>query len=120
MRDGVGASELVAGRASALLPHSANVGRLPGLDGAWSEALLALREVCPDEDGRLEREYGWLKSEWEDPDISIAEGRPRRRYYQLSRDGAEAARLAIAESYQARHHSGRNFGGKTGPAGVTS
>lgn len=69
---------------------------------------------------RLEREYGWLESEWEDPDISIAEGRPRRRYYQLSRDGAQAARLALAESYQARHHNGRKFGGKAGPAGVTS
>jgi DNA-binding PadR family transcriptional regulator len=40
---------------------------------------------------------GWVESSWEDPDLSISEGRPRRRYYQLTQDGAEQARLALAE-----------------------
>jgi PadR family transcriptional regulator PadR len=45
---------------------------------------------------RLEK-VGWVESSWEDPELSIREGRPRRRYYQLTRDGAEQARLALAE-----------------------
>src|SRR5262245_28048762 len=42
---------------------------------------------------RLER-VGWLESRWEDIDPA-KEGRPRRRYYRLSRDGAEQARHAL-------------------------
>src|SRR5262245_40926910 len=38
---------------------------------------------------------GWLDSHWEDIDPA-AEGRPRRRYYRLSPDGAEQARHALA------------------------
>jgi PadR family transcriptional regulator PadR len=45
---------------------------------------------------RLER-VGWVESNWEDPDLSISDGRPRRRYYQLTRDGAEQARRALAD-----------------------
>jgi PadR family transcriptional regulator PadR len=44
---------------------------------------------------RLEQS-GWVTSDWEDPDISITEGRPRRRFYRLSEDGAVAARTALA------------------------
>jgi DNA-binding PadR family transcriptional regulator len=40
---------------------------------------------------------GWVESRWEDPELSIRGGRPRRRYYQLSKEGAEQARLALAE-----------------------
>jgi DNA-binding PadR family transcriptional regulator len=29
--------------------------------------------------------------------LGVREGRPRRRYYQLTRDGAEQARAALAE-----------------------
>lgn len=43
---------------------------------------------------RLEK-VGWLESRWEIIDPR-AEGRPRRRYYQLTRDGAELARNALA------------------------
>jgi DNA-binding PadR family transcriptional regulator len=39
--------------------------------------------------------YGWLESRWEDTD-PVREGRPRRRYYRLSPDGAEHARKALA------------------------
>jgi DNA-binding PadR family transcriptional regulator len=38
---------------------------------------------------------GWVESRWEDVDPAIA-GRPRRRYYKLTSDGAEHARTALA------------------------
>src|SRR5215218_4098765 len=44
--------------------------------------------------GRLE-EFGLLTSRWED--AAAAEGRPRRRLYELSRAGADAAELAQAD-----------------------
>src|ERR1700761_5404896 len=40
---------------------------------------------------------GWLKSRWEDA-VPQEEGRPRRRYYQLTEDGAERARTALAQA----------------------
>lgn len=45
---------------------------------------------------RLEQ-AGWVESAWEDPQVHQAEGRPRRRYYTLTQDGAAQARLALAE-----------------------
>lgn len=45
---------------------------------------------------RLER-LGWLESRWEDID-PVEEGRPQRRYYRLSPDGADQARHAIANA----------------------
>jgi PadR family transcriptional regulator, regulatory protein PadR len=45
---------------------------------------------------RLE-EAGWVTSAWEDIDPAI-EGRPLRRYYQLSLDGAERARRALTDA----------------------
>jgi DNA-binding PadR family transcriptional regulator len=45
---------------------------------------------------RLEK-LGWLESHWEDID-PVREGRPRRRYYRLSPDGAEYARTALHEA----------------------
>jgi PadR family transcriptional regulator PadR len=50
---------------------------------------------------RLER-IGWVESDWEDPEAHIAEGRPRRRYYQLTREGAECADEALRAIRQAR------------------
>jgi PadR family transcriptional regulator, regulatory protein PadR len=41
---------------------------------------------------------GWLESRWEDASEQAVEGRPLRRYYRFSRDGAENARLALAQS----------------------
>ena len=46
---------------------------------------------------RLEHEYGWLTSRWEDIKPED-EGRPRRRYYRLTGDGAERARIALAQA----------------------
>jgi DNA-binding PadR family transcriptional regulator len=40
-------------------------------------------------------EAGWVTTAWEDIDPA-AEGRPARRYYQLTGAGAEAARLELA------------------------
>jgi DNA-binding PadR family transcriptional regulator len=33
---------------------------------------------------RLEREYGWLESRWEDQAVAAREGRPPRRFYKLT------------------------------------
>src|SRR5918995_4062122 len=43
---------------------------------------------------------GWLASRWEDIDPR-AEGRPARRYYQLTPDGIELAQAALARAYTA-------------------
>jgi PadR family transcriptional regulator, regulatory protein PadR len=40
--------------------------------------------------------YGWLESRWENVAEQAAAGRPPRRYYRFSRDGAETARVALA------------------------
>ena len=45
---------------------------------------------------------GWLDSRWEDIDPTAAR-RPARRYYRLTAHGVEAARDALARSYQVRH-----------------
>ena len=37
--------------------------------------------------GRLD-EQGLLEAEWEDPEVGLREGRPRRRLYRLTGDGA--------------------------------
>jgi PadR family transcriptional regulator PadR len=39
---------------------------------------------------------GWVASRWETIDQS-QEGRRRRRYYRLTEDGAQQARIAVAE-----------------------
>jgi len=44
---------------------------------------------------RLEQ-LGWVESSWEDPRRHVPEGRPRRRYYRLTGEGAGQAREALA------------------------
>lgn len=44
---------------------------------------------------RLEH-YGWLESDWEKVDPSRV-GRPKRKLYRLTRDGASTARLLVAD-----------------------
>src|ERR1017187_10872344 len=46
---------------------------------------------------RLEK-FGWVVSSWEDPAEHITQGRPRRRYYRLTDEGAEQARDALSLS----------------------
>jgi PadR family transcriptional regulator, regulatory protein PadR len=41
---------------------------------------------------------GWLESRWEDVSPQ-QEHRPRRRYYRLTEDGAERARIALAQAH---------------------
>jgi PadR family transcriptional regulator PadR len=41
---------------------------------------------------------GWLESRWEDEVDARREGRPRRRYYRMTTDGAEQARIAMAQA----------------------
>jgi PadR family transcriptional regulator len=53
---------------------------------------------------------GWVESSWEDPDLSVSDGRPRRRYYQLTKEGAEQARLALAEISRARDRRRASLG----------
>jgi PadR family transcriptional regulator PadR len=43
--------------------------------------------------------YGWLVSRWEEIDPT-AEGRPPRRYYRLTAEGAVAARAALERAYR--------------------
>src|SRR6266511_2640264 len=45
---------------------------------------------------RLER-AGWIESRWENID-PVAEGRPSRRYYRLTRGGVVAARQQLARA----------------------
>ncbi|THI94409.1 PadR family transcriptional regulator [Nocardioides sp.] len=47
---------------------------------------------------RLES-VGWLESRWEDIDPRT-EGRPARRFYRVTRAGAEQARDALARAYR--------------------
>jgi PadR family transcriptional regulator PadR len=42
---------------------------------------------------------GWVQSSWEQEDPSVLE-RPRRRMYQLTGDGAHAARAALTKAQQ--------------------
>jgi DNA-binding PadR family transcriptional regulator len=62
---------------------------------------------------RLEK-AGWLTSWMESIDES-AEGRRARRYYQLSPDGVELARQALAEAH-ARSRRAARFSGGLRPA----
>jgi DNA-binding PadR family transcriptional regulator len=61
--------------------------------------------------GRFEK-LGWLESRWEDASPQ-QEGRPRRRYYRLTEDGAERARTALARAAT----SVSTIGLRTRPAG---
>lgn len=60
-------------------------------------------------------ELGWLESRFEDIDPSDA-GRPRRRYYRLTPDGAEFAREALARVHKPQRQEGRLRPGLAGTA----
>ncbi|MEW9549297.1 PadR family transcriptional regulator [Nonomuraea sp. NPDC050783] len=64
---------------------------LAGLPGGTVYPILA----------RLEQ-LGWMESRWEDPGTHEKAGRPRRRYYRLTPDGAERARDAVARAHRSR------------------
>jgi DNA-binding PadR family transcriptional regulator len=60
-------------------------------------------------------ELGWLESRFEAIDPS-EEGRPRRRYYQLTPDGAEFARDALARAHKPQREESRLRPGLAGGA----
>ncbi|MEU1199670.1 helix-turn-helix transcriptional regulator [Streptomyces sp. NPDC005813] len=55
---------------------------------------------------RLEQ-VGWVDSSWEDPAVLETAGRPRRRLYRFTQDGAVQAREALARARGARKEPGR-------------
>jgi len=67
---------------------------------------------------RLEQ-LGWVESNWEDPGRHIAEGRPRRRYYRLTGEGAGQARRALAQVRRPGRRPRYGLITGTGIAGVT-
>lgn len=77
----------------ALLEHPSRpmygleIGRAAGLASGTIHPILARLEGA-----------GWLLSSWENIDPR-QEGRPKRRYYQLSPDGIEQARYALAHAH---------------------
>jgi PadR family transcriptional regulator, regulatory protein PadR len=67
--------------------YGAEIGGMAGLPSGTVHPILA----------RLEG-VRWLESRWEDINPRV-EGRPARRYYQLTAGGVEAARAALARAY---------------------
>ncbi|MEU1513792.1 PadR family transcriptional regulator [Streptomyces sp. NPDC005811] len=65
--------------------------RLTGLPSGTIYPLLA----------RLEH-VGRVDSGWEDPAVHEDTGRPRRRLYRITPDGAEQARAALVRAYRSR------------------
>ena len=63
---------------------------------------------------RLER-YGWLESRWEDPAEHEAAGRPRRRYYRFTSDGADRARAAVVPARRPPQTAAVPLGGAPRP-----
>jgi PadR family transcriptional regulator PadR len=68
--------------------YGLEIGAMAGLPSGTIHPILA----------RLEK-AGWVDSRWEDVNPS-EKGRPRRRYYRLSPEGAEYARSALARASQ--------------------
>ncbi len=57
------------------------------------------------------REAGWIEARWEEID-PVAAGRPARRYYRLTPDGAVLARRELAALHRRVGLSGRLAGGE--------
>ena len=68
--------------------YGVEIGAAAGLPSGTVHPILA----------RLEG-LGWLASRWEDINPRAA-GRPARRYYRLTADGARAAEAALAQAYR--------------------
>jgi PadR family transcriptional regulator, regulatory protein PadR len=66
--------------------YGVEIGTAAGLPSGTVHPILARLETV-----------GWLTSRWEEIDPR-AEGRPARRYYQLTPDGLELARAALARA----------------------
>ena len=68
--------------------YGLQIGQAAGLPSGTVHPILA----------RLEH-VGWVTSRWEDVDPR-SEGRPARRYYRLTSEGAELARDALARAHR--------------------
>src|SRR3954453_3927065 len=68
--------------------YGLEIGELAGLRSGTGDPILA----------RLEG-IGWLTSRWEDVDPQT-EGRPPRRYYRLTAEGARAAQAALSRAHR--------------------
>jgi DNA-binding PadR family transcriptional regulator len=68
--------------------YGVEMGELAGLRSGTVHPILARLEGA-----------GWLQSRWEDIDPRT-EGRPARRYYRLTAEGARAAEAALARAYR--------------------
>ncbi len=84
--------------------YGLQIGQAAELPSGTIHPILARLEAC-----------GWLESRWEDIDPA-KEGRPRRRYYHLSHDGAEHASTALARVHTPRALVSRLQGGLAGGA----
>ena len=84
--------------------YGLQIGQAAELPSGTIHPILARLEVC-----------GWLESRWENIDPS-KEGRPRRRYYRLSAEGAECARTALARAHTPRALLSRLHPGMAGGA----
>lgn len=71
------------------------IGRGAGLPSGTVHPILARLESA-----------GWVTSSWEDIDPQHA-GRPARRHYRLTSDGAQAAREAVASARRPSPRPGR-------------
>jgi PadR family transcriptional regulator PadR len=69
--------------------YGVEIGTAAGLPSGTVHPILARLETV-----------GWLTSRWEDINPRT-EGRPARRYYQLTPDGLELAWAALARAYSA-------------------
>jgi PadR family transcriptional regulator PadR len=78
-----------------------------GLPSGTVYPIMARLEAC-----------GWIKSRWEDPAEHEAEGRPRRRFYKFTTDGAEQARLALARVHQSRRSAAVHLPGALRPGQI--
>jgi PadR family transcriptional regulator len=68
--------------------YGLQIGQMAGLPSGTVHPILARLEAV-----------GWLTSRWEDVDPR-EQGRPARRYYRLSAEGAVAAKAALARAYR--------------------
>jgi DNA-binding PadR family transcriptional regulator len=68
---------------------------------------------------RLEQ-VGWLESGWEEAAVAVTDARPRRRFYWLTREGAEQVGDALARTYRSHRQPRAGWGAQPGMGGVTS
>jgi DNA-binding MarR family transcriptional regulator len=65
------------------------------------------------------RQAGWVERYWEQDEIAEGEGRPRRRFYRISSEGAARAPHALAEATAAAPARTRPGPVRPGVAGGT-